>query len=75
MTKRGVKSLQDLTKEIKPGMLFMGNKNGRIVKILNANAYTVTYRDTKYGTVFTLGRETFNRCDIREITETPPDDG
>lgn len=56
-------------------MLFTGNKNGRIVKILNANAYTVTYRDTKYGTVFTLGRETFNRCDIREITETPPDDG
>lgn len=56
-------------------MLFMGNKNGRIVKILNANAYTVTYRDTKYGTVFTLGRELFNRCDIREVIENPPDDG
>lgn len=56
-------------------MLFMGNQNGRILKITSATSCAVTYQDVKYGTVFTVGREMFERCDISEVTDNPPDEG
>lgn len=56
-------------------MLFMGNKNGRIVRIKSATACAVTYQDMKYGTVFTVGREMFERCDISAVTDNSPDEG
>lgn len=54
---------------IKEGMVFRGNKNGREVKILSANEIQVTYRDLKYGTVFTVGRALFERSDITLVSE------
>lgn len=58
---------------IERGTVFRGNKNGREVKILSANAIQVRYRDLKYGTVFAVGRELFERLDITRVF-TPSDD-
>ena len=60
--------------EIKNGMHFVGNKNGREIVIINATPATVTYRDLEHGTVFTVGRAMFELCDIRaESAETAPE--
>ena len=53
--------------ELKKGMIFVGNKNGRKVEILDVKDNYVTYRDLKYGTVFTFDKKTFLRCDITQI--------
>ena len=53
--------------EISKGMKFRGKKNGRDVLILDATAISVRYRDLKYGTVFNVGRELFEHCDIELI--------
>lgn len=56
--------------EIERGMVFRGNKNGREVQILSANEIQVQYKDLKYGTVFMVGRELFERLDItRKLQE------
>lgn len=60
--------------EIKNGMHFVGNKNGREIVIINATPATVTYRDLEHATVFTVGRAMFEHCDIRaESAETAPE--
>lgn len=60
--------------EIKNGMHFVGNKNGREIVIINATPAAVTYRDLEHGTAFTVGRAMFERCDVRpESAETAPE--
>lgn len=60
--------------EIKNGMHFVGNKNGREIVIINATPAAVTYRDLEHATVFTVGRAMFEHCDIRaESAETAPE--
>lgn len=56
--------------ELERGMIFVGSLNGREVQILSANSLQVQYRDIKYGTVFTVGRELFEHLLItRKIQE------
>lgn len=50
--------------EIEAGMKFRGNVNGAEVLILKADAQAVTYRSVQHGTVFTIGRNAFERCDV-----------
>lgn len=54
--------------EIKKGMKFRGNKNGREIEILKVADHAIIYKDLKYGTVFTLGRKTFEHCDLTKIS-------
>lgn len=58
--------------EIKNGMHFIGNENGREIVIINATPAAVTYRDLEHKTVFTVGRSTFERCNIRPAEEEAP---
>lgn len=58
--------------EIKNGMHFIGNENGREIVIINATPAAVTYRDLEHKTVFTVGRATFERCNIRPAEEEAP---
>lgn len=52
--------------EIKAGMKFIGNVNGREIQVLRVDGVSVTYQDMKYMTVFTVGRNMFEHCDIKE---------
>lgn len=58
--------------EIKNGMHFIGNENGREIIIINATPAVVTYRDLEHKTIFTVGRATFERCNIRPAEEEAP---
>ena len=58
--------------EIKNGMHFVGNENGREIVIINTTPAAVTYRDLERKTVFTVGRSTFERCNIRPAEEEAP---
>lgn len=53
--------------QIEPGMKFRANKNGREIKIIRLENGCVKYRDVKYGAVFSIGRATFEKCDITPI--------
>lgn len=53
--------------QIELGMKFRANKNGRDIEVIRLENGNVKYRDLKYGTVFTLGRKTFEMCDITPI--------
>lgn len=53
--------------QIEPGMKFRANKNGRVIEVIRLENGCVKYRDLKYGAVFTLGRATFERCDIMPV--------
>lgn len=53
--------------EIKRGMYFRGNINGRIILIVNASKDYVTYKDMEHGTIFTVGRKMFEHCDLTRI--------
>ena len=50
--------------QIEPGMKFRANKNGREIEINRLENGCVKYRDLKYGAVFSIGRATFEKCDI-----------
>lgn len=45
-------------------MKFRANKNGREIEIIRLENGCVKYRDLKYGAVFSIGRATFEKCDI-----------
>lgn len=53
--------------QIEPGMKFRGNKNGRVVEVIRLENGCVKYRDLKYGAVFSVGRATFEGCDITPV--------
>ena len=53
--------------EIEKGMKFRANKNNREIEILKVKCDFITYKDLKYGTVFTFDRKTFERCDLTRI--------
>lgn len=53
--------------EVKDGMKFRGNKNNREILVLRVTNTDVQYQDLEYKTVFAVGRELFERCDITEI--------
>lgn len=53
--------------KIEPGMKFRANKNGRVIEIIRLENGCVKYRDLKYGAVFSVGRVTFEGCDITPI--------
>lgn len=54
---------------IKPGTKYRGNTNGAVVEIVNADDKSVTYKDAKSGSVFTVGLKMFEHLDIAEIEE------
>ena len=45
-------------------MKFKANKNGRMIEVIRLENGCVKYRDLKYGAVFSVGRATFEGCDI-----------
>lgn len=53
--------------DIKPGMMFKGKINGRMIKILKADDVSVVYKDMQHGTVFSVGRKLFENCDLIAI--------
>lgn len=53
--------------DIKRGMYFKGNINGKIIIIINASEKNVTYKDMERGTIFTVGRKMFEHCDLTRI--------
>lgn len=53
--------------QIEPRMKFRANKNGREIEIIRLENGCVKYRDLKYGAVFSIGRATFEKCDITPI--------
>lgn len=63
---------KEIKMEIKNGMHFIGNENGREIIIINATPAVVTYRDLEHKTIFTVGRATFERCNIRPAEEEAP---
>lgn len=55
--------------KIEPGMKFKGNKNGRMIEVIQIENGFVKCRDLKYGAVFSVGRAMFERCDITLIEQ------
>lgn len=53
--------------ELKPGMRFVGNMNGRKIEIIKAAEKDVTYREIKTGAKFTIGRAIFEHLELRRI--------
>lgn len=54
--------------EIEKGMKFRSNKNEREIEILKVEDHTITYMDLKYGTIFAVGRKTFEHYYIQRIS-------
>lgn len=52
---------------IKRGMYFMGNVNGKLIRIINASEYAVTYICVETGKIFTVGRKLFEHCDLSAV--------
>ena len=55
--------------DIRVGMIFRSNTNGRQIKILEVNNEIVKYQDLKYSIVFTWSRKKFETFDISEVTQ------
>lgn len=53
--------------EIKIGMYFKGDINGKIIRIINASEKAVTYMDVESGRIFTVGREMFEHCYLHQV--------
>lgn len=53
--------------EIKIGMYFKGDMNGKVIRIVNASDQAVTYADVETGKIFTVGRRMFEHCYLTKI--------
>ena len=66
---RQIPGMRGKTMNIKPGTKYRGNVNGAVVEIVKADDKSVTYKDAKSGSVFTVGLKMFGHLDIAEIEE------
>lgn len=53
--------------EIKKGMLFKGDINGKVILIINASEQAITYKCMESGKIFTVGRKMFEHCYLTRV--------
>lgn len=53
--------------EIKSGMYFRGDMNGKTVRIINASDKLITFDDVDNGKIFTVGRSMFEHCYLTRL--------
>lgn len=53
--------------EIKIGMYFKGDINGKIIRIINVSKQAVTYEDVESRRIFTVGRKMFEHCYLTQV--------
>lgn len=53
--------------EIKKGMFFKGDINGKFILIINASKQAVTYKCMESEKIFTVGRKMFEHCYLTRI--------
>lgn len=67
MNSRGFTRQKGKAMEIKKGMFFNCDINGKTILIINASEQAVTYKCMESGKIFTVGRKMFEHCSLTRI--------